>query len=93
MRCAARAAARLSIGTLDAIRNMKIRVFQPIDETAVVALWQESGLTRPWNDPRADIARKLTEQPEMFLGGTFRFELMVQSVAAEMTRRRPQIFA
>ncbi|MCX7173540.1 MAG: GNAT family acetyltransferase [Proteobacteria bacterium] len=49
---------------------MKIRPFQPHDEDAVVALWQECGLTRPWNDPRADIARKLTEQPELFIVGT-----------------------
>jgi len=24
---------------------------------AAVALWEECGLTRPWNDPRADLAR------------------------------------
>jgi ribosomal protein S18 acetylase RimI-like enzyme len=35
----------------------------------VVALWQATGLTRPWNDPRADIARKLSVQPELFLVG------------------------
>jgi ribosomal protein S18 acetylase RimI-like enzyme len=46
---------------------MKIRAFRPSDAAAVVALWQEAGLTRPWNDPHADIARKLTEQPELFL--------------------------
>ncbi|MFP3617399.1 GNAT family N-acetyltransferase, partial [Paraburkholderia sp. SIMBA_050] len=39
------------------------------DESAVVALWQACGLTRPWNDPHRDIARKLTEQPELFLVG------------------------
>jgi ribosomal protein S18 acetylase RimI-like enzyme len=55
---------------LGIIGQMKIRVFRPRDEAAVVALWQECGLTRPWNDPRADIARKLTEQPELFLVGT-----------------------
>lgn len=48
---------------------MKIRPFQAFDEAAVVALWHECGLTRPWNNPRADIARKLTEQPELFLVG------------------------
>ena len=37
----------------------------------LVALWQECGLTRPWNDPRRDIARKLTVQPELFVVGTF----------------------
>ena len=26
------------------------------DEPAVIALWQACGLTRPWNDPAADIA-------------------------------------
>jgi len=49
---------------------MKIRAYQPQDEQAVIALWQACGLTRPWNDPGRDIARKLTEQPELFLVGT-----------------------
>jgi len=49
---------------------MKIRAYETEDEQAVVALWQECGLTRPWNDPRRDIALKLTEQPELFLVGT-----------------------
>ncbi len=48
---------------------MKIRSFQPGDEAAVVQLWQECGLTRPWNDPHADIRRKLSVQPELFLVG------------------------
>src|SRR5512141_54613 len=59
---------------------MKIRVFQPNDEPAVVALWQECGLTRPWNDPHADIARKLTEQPELFLVGTVEDELVATAM-------------
>ena len=47
--------------------GMRIRPFEPADEEPVVALWQACGLTRPWNDPHKDIARKLTEQPELFL--------------------------
>lgn len=47
--------------------TVEIRVFDIADEDAVVALWEEAGLTRPWNDPRADIRRKLTVQPELFL--------------------------
>ena len=46
---------------------MRIRAFQLADEAAVVALWERCGLTRPWNDPRKDIARKLAVQPELFL--------------------------
>jgi len=29
------------------------------DEGAVVALWEQCGLTRPWNDPHADFARAM----------------------------------
>ena len=49
---------------------MNIRPFQAADEPVVVALWEECKLTRPWNDPRKDIARKLAVQPELFLVGT-----------------------
>ena len=48
---------------------MQLRAYVPEDEKEVIALWQECELTRPWNDPRKDIARKLTEQPELFLVG------------------------
>lgn len=48
---------------------MLIRPYQASDEAAVIALWEACGLTRPWNDPRLDIARKLTVQPELFLVG------------------------
>ena len=47
----------------------QIRSFGLGDEAAVVALWAECGLTRPWNDPHKDIARKLAVQPELFLVG------------------------
>ena len=35
---------------------MDIVEIEPADIEAVVALWERCGLTRPWNDPRADIA-------------------------------------
>lgn len=44
-----------------------IRTFTAGDSDAVVALWTDAGLTRPWNDPVKDIWRKTTTQPEMFL--------------------------
>lgn len=59
---------------------MNIRSFQPADEEAVVALWQECGLTRPWNDPRKDIARKLAEQPDLFLVGTLGDEVVASAM-------------
>lgn len=30
-------------------------------------LWQQCGLTRPWNDPYLDIQRKLQVQPDLFI--------------------------
>lgn len=48
---------------------MHIRPYRETDEAAVMALWHTCGLTRPWNDPRKDIARKLTIQRELFLVG------------------------
>ncbi|MEV4774550.1 GNAT family acetyltransferase [Microbacterium sp. LWH12-1.2] len=47
--------------------NWRIRAFQPQDTEGVVSLWEEAGLTRPWNDPRLDIERKMSVQPELFL--------------------------
>ena len=49
---------------------MQIRAFTPADTEAVVELWQDCELTRPWNDPHKDIARKLSVSPELFLIGT-----------------------
>ena len=46
---------------------MHIRPFTETDEAQVVALWQQCGLVRPWNDPHKDIARKLRVQRELFL--------------------------
>jgi ribosomal protein S18 acetylase RimI-like enzyme len=48
---------------------MIIRPFVETDTDAVVQLWNDCGLTRAWNDPRKDIERKLTVQPELFLVG------------------------
>ncbi len=48
---------------------MKIRPYADADHAALVALWQACALTRPWNDPLKDIARKQGIQPEWFLVG------------------------
>lgn len=48
---------------------MRIRAFEESDTDAVVRLWADCELTRPWNDPRRDIERKRTTQPDLFLVG------------------------
>jgi len=60
---------------------MLIRPYQPSDEPSLINLWQQCSLTRPWNDPRKDIARKLLVQPEWFLVGIVGDRLMASVMA------------
>ncbi len=48
---------------------MSVRIRPLIDEDVepVVALWEAAGLTRPWNDPRKDIARARAVWPDLLL--------------------------
>jgi ribosomal protein S18 acetylase RimI-like enzyme len=59
---------------------MEIRAFQPSDEAAVIALWQACDLTRPWNDPHKDIARKLSVHPELFVVGVQSGEIIASAM-------------
>lgn len=45
----------------------QIRACEDDDRADVIGLWEAAGLTRPWNDPHADFARKRLVQPELFL--------------------------
>jgi ribosomal protein S18 acetylase RimI-like enzyme len=65
---------------LIAMSALSLRSFHPDDESAVIALWHECGLVRPWNDPQRDIARKLTQQPELFLVGTIDGQLVATAM-------------
>ena len=59
---------------------MRIRPFEARDTDSVVALWEACGLVRPWNDPRKDMERKLTVQPELFLIGVDEADAVLASV-------------
>ena len=58
-----------------------IRPYSPQEEEAVVALWVKCGLTRPWNDPRKDISRKLAVNPELFLIGLWEDRIVATAMA------------
>jgi ribosomal protein S18 acetylase RimI-like enzyme len=47
--------------------GVSIRGYRASDQEAVVSLWQACQLTRPWNDPRRDIQRKLASHTGPFL--------------------------
>ena len=46
-----------------------IRPFDKNDTNTVITIWQQCGLIRRWNNPKLDIERKLSCQPELFLVG------------------------
>jgi ribosomal protein S18 acetylase RimI-like enzyme len=41
---------------MSTLTTLAIAPLEDADIDAVIALWQRCGLTRPWNDPQADIA-------------------------------------
>lgn len=47
---------------------MQIKDVSPADLEAVTALWEEAGLTRPWNPPAADLRRALDGATSTVLG-------------------------
>ncbi|WP_435742966.1 GNAT family acetyltransferase [Microbacterium sp. PMB16] len=47
--------------------TLEIRPLTDADVDSVVSLWQECGLTRPWNDPLADIRRARAVWPDLLL--------------------------
>ncbi len=48
---------------------MEITDYKAEYESAVIDLWEKCELTRPWNNPRLDIERKMKEKPELLLVG------------------------
>jgi len=48
---------------------MRIDTCTDTDREAVVELWRRCGLTRPWNDPREDLARALAAADATVLVG------------------------
>jgi ribosomal protein S18 acetylase RimI-like enzyme len=47
---------------------MRLSDITPADFPAVIALWEEAGLTRPWNPPAADLQRALDTPTATVLG-------------------------
>lgn len=55
---------------------MDVQPLRPDHHASAVALWQEAGLTRPWNDPHADLERALAGPSSTVLGGVADGELV-----------------
>lgn len=50
-------------------RNLVVSAADDADIPAIVALWERAELTRPWNDPHADIIRARTGPNSAVLAG------------------------
>jgi ribosomal protein S18 acetylase RimI-like enzyme len=61
--------------------DLQIRAFRPDDRQAVIRLWEKCSLVVPQNDPAADIACKLTVQPELFLVGVMEAAIVATVMA------------
>lgn len=61
--------------------NLAIRSFQPEDENEVIHLWGQCGLIVPQNNPQKDIKRKMKVNPELFLVGIYRSNLIATCIA------------
>lgn len=48
---------------------MDVQPLRPADYDRAVALWHATGLTRPWNDPLADLERAIAGPSSTVLGG------------------------
>ena len=55
---------------------MKVRVYNESDKEKVISLWDECGLVSPQNDPVKDIERKLKVDPDLFIVGVYRNEIV-----------------
>jgi ribosomal protein S18 acetylase RimI-like enzyme len=61
--------------------ELMIRPYAPRDEEAVIRLWLRCDLVVPWNNPRQDIERKLKVNPDLFLVGEIRGNLVATCMA------------
>lgn len=56
--------------------KIQIRPYLPGDENDVIELWRKCELTKPWNNPKLDIERKLKVNPELFLVGLLKSKIV-----------------
>jgi ribosomal protein S18 acetylase RimI-like enzyme len=61
--------------------NFVIDAYRPADEANMIALWQQCGLVVPWNNPLADIARKIADSPDLFFTGRIEGRLVASCMA------------
>ena len=76
------AALAMTVWSVRPERAMKLDIspLRPDETEAAVALWEACGLTRPWNDPRADIALALGKPASTVLAGRLEGQLVATAM-------------
>ena len=67
--------------SIEQAEGFSIDRYQDGDESAMIELWRECGLVVPWNNPLADIARKMADSPELFFTGRIGGKLVASCMA------------
>ena len=62
------------------VSALDVSPLSPGEAEAAVALWEEAGLTRPWNDPRADIRLALVGPASTVLAGRIDGDLVATAM-------------
>lgn len=75
----------------DNLEAMQIRDLTPADFPAVVELWEQVGLTRPWNAPETDAQRALDGATSTVLGA-FNDEQLVGTIMVGSDGHRGWIY-
>jgi hypothetical protein len=66
---------------------MLIEPLDPKRAPEAIALWHGVGLTRPWNDPRADLGRALASSSSAVLAGTRDGDLIATAIVGHDRHR------
>jgi ribosomal protein S18 acetylase RimI-like enzyme len=61
--------------------SFHIDIYRPDDQAQMLDLWRQCGLIVPWNNPLADIERKLSDSPELFFCGKIDSNLVASCMA------------
>src|SRR5258706_14847675 len=70
---------------------MMMRPLEAADIPALIALWEASGLTRPWNDPRAD-ARLALDGPTSAILGSWDGGVLIGSIMVGFDGHRGWVY-
>ena len=64
----------------DAHSELAIADLDPAEIETAIALWEACGLTRPWNDPRADARLALAGETSTILAGRVDYRLVATAM-------------